>query len=154
MAVEDLYPESTTTVNLQLDLSAMPVNIAQNFLTLDNAAPNNVIVLTSDHTFPPIQTHTLGTVIIAKTGSAAHISFPVPVPGLPVNDGDDGTTLRVLASTQFAHVCSFPTGSVVTPAGAKSTITMVPSGLPAQSFLLVAYNGQWYCYSITNGTAT
>lgn len=93
-----------------------------------------------------------GTVIITK-GSQAHLTCAAPIAGSPFAGGNDGFFLRVIGSTNFAHVVTFPSNSIQTPAGLKTTITMVPGGA-ALSFSMMAYNGLWYLYTLTGGTAT
>lgn len=92
-----------------------------------------------------------GAVLITKT-SQANITVNAPTPGSDTI-GDDGDNLRFVATTNFAHIITFPLHGLITPAGVKNIVTMVPGGA-ALSCSVIAYNGLWYLFTLTGGTVT
>jgi len=88
-----------------------------------------------------------GTAIL-KAGSAAAMTLPAPIAGLPGAGGHDGMRLAIVAEDAFAYTVTGPANSIN---GAKHIATWTAA--VGNSIELLADNGAWLTVGTPQGVA-
>jgi hypothetical protein len=127
----------TKTVDL-----ASPVTSNANLDAIDALA---TVESRSTDTSAPIVSK-LGSVFLGKS-TAGSWTLAAPTAGLPSAGGDDGKTLKLIATTAQAHV-------VTTPASALNGSLHIATWAAAigNNLELTAFNGVWYKVTATGVT--